>query len=139
MASGKSTTARNLTLDWLLNVGTPTRPSAPRVAFTTDNPTAADSGTGITPSGTYSAGGSAVTFAAASGGATTGHSGALSWTPSGASWTIEGWVIHQAGAAHPSDTQHVYWGDTFGAAGSLSVPDGVTLEIAAGGISLQET
>jgi len=65
--AGLTDTAENLALDWLLNVGTPTRPAVTHVALYTVAPTDTTAGTEVTNANAYAR--TAVTFGAASAGA----------------------------------------------------------------------
>ncbi|MET9813162.1 hypothetical protein [Streptomyces sp. NPDC006355] len=77
MADNLSNTAENLALDWILGVGTPTRPTTPlKVALVTANGTDTAAGTEVT-GGSYARQNLAV--AAAVGGATS-NSADLVWT-----------------------------------------------------------
>ena len=141
MASGKGVTRQNAALDWLLGVGTPTRPETSNpikiaLCITTD-PTESSAATGLTGTG-YTAGGTAITFDTAASGSTDGDTGsAISWTNgSGGTWTITGAIIHDAaGAAHPAAADMIYWDDLF----DVSVPDAATLEIAIDGVTITES
>jgi hypothetical protein len=77
MADNLTNTAENLALDWILGVGTPTRPTTPlKVALVTANGTDTAAGTEVT-GGSYARQNFAV--AAAVGGATS-NSADLVWT-----------------------------------------------------------
>lgn len=77
MAGNITDTAENLMLDWILVVGTPTRPTTSlKVALVTANGTDSAAGTEVT-GGSYAR--QNVTFSAASGGATS-NSGAVTYT-----------------------------------------------------------
>lgn len=84
-----SNTAENLTLDWILGTGTPTRPTTPlKVALVTAVGDDATAGTEVT-GGSYAR--KNLSVAAASGGAVT-NSADLLWTGMPAT-TIVGWEI----------------------------------------------
>lgn len=77
MAGNITDTAENLMLDWILVVGTPTRPTTSlKVALVTANGTDSAAGTEVT-GGSYAR--QNVTFSAASGGATS-NTGAVTYT-----------------------------------------------------------
>lgn len=138
MASGKGNDRADDTLDWLLETGTPTRPGSVnniRIALcTTTNPSASSPATGLTGTG-YSAGGELITFGAAASQQAQGPSSAIQWTNgSGGDWTITGAVLHDAGTAHPTAADLIYFDDAF----DVVVPNGATLEIAINGVTVTE-
>lgn len=125
MATGKSDTWANGTLDYLLGGANPTRPTSRKLSLHSAAPGAGSVGTEITGVG-YTAGGTALTFNPASGQAATAPpSGVIQFTNgSGGTWSIAGAAIHAAVGA-PSIADLIYWLDGL----TISVPDGIVLEI----------
>jgi len=140
MASGKGATRSNLALDYLLNVGSPTRPGATnalRVALCmTTDPSASSTATGLTVGSGYTAGGELIVFATAASQSTTGDTTAvISWTnSSGSSWVVTGLIVHDAGASHPAEGDMIYFDSSF----DVTIPNGASLEIGISGVTATE-
>ena len=125
MADNLSATAENLALDWILSVGTPTRPTAPlKVALVTANGDDATAGTEV-------AGGSYVrqdlSVAAAVNGATS-NSADLVWTGMPAATVVGVEIWDSAGSP-----VRLWYGPL---SASRTVAAGDELRLAAGALSL---
>jgi hypothetical protein len=107
-----------------------------RIALCTTTPTASDTGTALAAGGGYTAGGPLADFAAESpAGTRVGPQTEITLTnSSGVAWVIEGAVIHDAGAAHPTTANAMY----FIATGTVTINDGETLSIAANAFTITE-
>lgn len=126
--SALSDSAETRMMDWILNVGTPTRPSGTWVALFTTATTDAGGGTEVSGSG-YAR--QSVTFnAASSPGGTTSNSNAPSFTASGGSF---GTVTHIAITDAASGGNFLWHGAM---TVSKTIADGETLEFAIGDIDL---
>lgn len=89
--AGLSDTYENLALDWLLVTGTPTRASGTWLALYTATPTDSTAGTEVTNANNYSR--QAITFDAASGGATQ-NAATVTFPAASGSWgTVTHWAI----------------------------------------------
>lgn len=123
MADNFTDAAENLMLDWIFNVGTPTRPTGHQVALVTANGSDSSAGTEVA-GGSYAR--QNVTFATAASGATS-NSGALTYTNMPAAtvvgieiWNGAGTVRVAYGALSANKTTNS--GDTFTiASGDLDV------------------
>ena len=125
MPDSLSNTAENLTLDWLLGVGTPTRPTTPlKVALVTANGTDSTAGTEVT-GGSYAR--QNLSVAAAVNGATS-NSADLAWTGLPAT-TVVGVEIWDS-----SGTPVRLWYGPLAA--SRTVAAGDELKLTAGSLSL---
>ena len=124
--SALSDSAENRMLDWILNVGSPTRPSGTWVALFTSATNDAGGGTEVTGNG-YAR--QTVTFATASAGATS-NTDAPSFTASGGSF---GTITHVAITDAASGGNFLYHGSM---TTSKTIADGETLEFAIGDIDL---
>jgi hypothetical protein len=122
----------NKILDLTLGTATPTMfTGAAKVRLTTGTaPTATTAGTELTGTG-YTAGGSTITFSAASAGATTGPTSTLQWTnSSGGSWSIVGVEIWDS-----AGTPLRWWYGTF-TGQPITVANGNIFQISIGAISV---
>lgn len=128
MADNFTDTAENLMLDWILGVGTPTRPTTSlKVRLMTANGTDSAAGTEVTNGGGSTYASQNVTFSAASAGATS-NTGAITFTnmPAATIVGVEVWdnagspVRIAYGALTANKTTNL--GDTFTiAAGDLDI------------------
>lgn len=93
--AGLSDTFENRVLDWVLVTGTPTRPSGTWLALYTATPTDNTAGTEVPNSNNYSR--QAITFDAASGGATA-NAATVTFPAASGSWgTITHWAVTDSG------------------------------------------
>lgn len=129
MADNLTDAAEILALNFLFNTQTATRPTTPlKLKLMTANGSDSAAGTELGTSGGYTAGGSTVTFAAASGGQVDNTGSAVSWTNMPATtivgveiWDTAGSPVRLAyGALAASKTTNS--GDTFTiASGALTI------------------
>ena len=125
MADNLSATAENLALDWILSVGTPTRPTAPlKVALVTANGDDATAGTEVT-GGSYTR--QDLSVAAAVNGATS-NSADLVWTGMPAATVVGVEIWDSAGSP-----VRLWYGPL---SASRTVAAGDELRLAAGALSL---
>ena len=125
MADNLSATAENLALDWILSVGTPTRPTAPlKVALVTANGDDATAGTEVT-GGSYAR--QDLSVAAAVNGATS-NSADLVWTGMPAATVVGVEIWDSAGSP-----VRLWYGPL---SASRTVAAGDELRLAAGALSL---
>lgn len=118
--------SENALMDWLMGGATPTRPSARYVALFTAAPNDAGGGTEVT-GGSYAR--TAVTFAAASGGATS-NSGTVTFPTATANW---GTVTH-IGIFDASTGGNLLWHGALTASKAIDTSD--TFSIPAGDLDL---
>ena len=121
-----SDVSENRMLDWINNVGTPTRPSGTYVALFTATPNDAGGGTEVS-GGSYAR--TAVTFSAASGGATS-NSATVTFPTASASW---GTVTH-IGIFDASTGGNLLWHGALAASKAVDSSD--TFSIPAGDLDL---
>ncbi|WFE41950.1 hypothetical protein [Micromonospora sp. WMMD998] len=121
----------NKILDLTLGTSSPTMfTGAAKCRLTTTAPTATAAGTELTGTG-YTAGGSTITFSAASAGATTGPTSTLQWTNgSGGTWSIVGLEIWDS-----AGTPLRWWYGTF-TGQPISVAAGNIFQVSVGAISV---
>ncbi|MEU4590000.1 phage tail fiber protein [Micromonospora aurantiaca (nom. illeg.)] len=121
----------NKILDLTLGTSSPTMfTGAAKVRLTTTAPSATAAGTELTGTG-YTAGGSTISFSAASAGATTGPTSTLQWTnSSGSSWSIVGVEIWDS-----AGTALRWWYGTF-TGQPIIVANGNIFQISIGAISV---
>ena len=125
MADNLSATAENLALDWILSVGTPTRPTAPlKVALVTANGDDATAGTEVT-GGSYTR--QDLSVAAAVNGATS-NSADLVWTGMPAATVVGVEIWDSAGSP-----VRLWYGPL---SATRTVAAGDELRLAAGALSL---
>jgi len=125
VADNLSATAENLALDWILSVGTPTRPTAPlKVALVTANGDDATAGTEVT-GGSYAR--QDLSVAAAVNGATS-NSADLVWTGMPAATVVGVEIWDSAGSP-----VRLWYGPL---SASRTVAAGDELRLAAGALSL---
>jgi len=125
VADNLSATAENLALDWILSVGTPTRPTAPlKVALVTANGDDATAGTEVT-GGSYTR--QDLSVAAAVNGATS-NSADLVWTGMPAATVVGVEIWDSAGSP-----VRLWYGPL---SASRTVAAGDELRLAAGALSL---
>lgn len=103
---------------------------AAKIRLTTTAPTATAAGTELAGSG-YTAGGQAITFAAAAAGSTSNNGAALQWTNnSGGAWSIVGLEVWDS-----AGTPIRWWYGTF-TGQPISVPAGAIFQISAGAVTV---
>lgn len=124
MAGNLTDVAESLALDWLNNVGSPTRPPGLSVRLMTANGSDSSTGTEVT-GGSYAA--QSVTFSAASAGATSNT--ALIQFTSMPACTVLGVEIWDTSGT----PRRIWWGPL---AASKTVNAGDTFEVAAGSLTL---
>lgn len=124
--SALSDYAENALLDWINNVGTPARPAALYIALYTAAPSDAGGGTEVS-GGSYAR--TAVTFAAASGGATS-NTGAVVFPTATAAWGTVGYI----GIFDAATAGNLLWHGA--ATATKTVATGDIYRIAAGALTL---